>query len=156
MWPFAHRDRPLQLRVFGSFSPLVPSCNYTFGSQEKKEKKKSRTSCAPFALGTHPCRAERCLFQPIIPPTAKRRPHFLWSYEIFTCSELINSSCRLSSHQPQHRNSLDKEGGLKAFSRGAGDSFLAYHSSWVFRRGVDDQMPETQMKGRNSALCSLL
>lgn len=157
MWPFAHKDRPLQLRVFGSFSPLVPSCNYTFGSQEKKrKKKKSRTSCAPFAPGTHPCRAQRCLFQPIIPPTATRRPRFLRSYEIFTCSEPINSSRRLSSHQPRHRNSLREEGGLEAFSGRAGDSFRALHSSWALGRDVADQKPETRVQGRSSALCSLL
>lgn len=58
---------------------LVPSCNYTLGSQRKKkkgegEKKKSRTSCASFALGTHPHRADRCLFQPIIPPAQPSSP----------------------------------------------------------------------------------
>lgn len=139
------------------FPPLSPPAIIHWDLRKKKgKKKKSRTSCAPFAPGTHPCRAQRCLFQPIIPPTATRRPRFLPSYEIFTCSEPINSSRRLSSHQPRHQNRLREEGGLEAFSRRAGDSFRALHSSWALGRDVADQKPETRAQGRSSALCSLL
>lgn len=76
MWPFAHRDRPLQLRVFSSFSPLSPPAIIHSDLRKKRKKKKSRTSCAPFALGTHPCRADRYLFQPIIPPYCNVPPPF--------------------------------------------------------------------------------
>lgn len=109
--------------------PLVLSCNYTFGSQEKKEKKKNLGQVVhPLPWGPIPAGQTATSFSPLFPPTAMCHPHFLCSYEIFLCSELINSSRRLLSHQPLHRNSLHKEGGLKTFSRGAGDSFLACHS----------------------------
>lgn len=139
MWPFAHRDRPLQLRVFGSFSPLSPPAIIHSDLRKKKEgdkkKKKSRTSCAPFAPGTHPCKADRCLFQPIIPPSAVRRPRFLCSYEIFTCSELVNSSLRLSSHQPLQRNSLHEEGGTQDLFQGSWRQFSCLPRLLGFREG---------------------
>lgn len=77
--------------------PLVSSCNYTFRSQAKK-KKKSRTSCAPFALGTLPGGQPAISFSPFF-PGCRAPPRFLRSYENVTCSGLINSSRLLSSHQ---------------------------------------------------------
>lgn len=71
MWPFAHRDRPLQLRVFSSFSPLSPPAII---HSDLRQKKKSRTSCAPFALGTPPRRAACYLFQPILPWLPRAAP----------------------------------------------------------------------------------
>lgn len=96
---------------------LVPSCNYTFGSQKEKKRgeKKSRTSCASFALGTHPHRADRCLFQPIIPPSTTLLPRLLCTWGTFLCLELTNSSHCLSSHQPQHPNSCHEEGAGSLF-----------------------------------------
>lgn len=132
MWPFAHRDRPLQLRVFGSFSPLSPPAiiHLNLRKKKKKEKKKSRTSCAPFALGTIPAGQTAASFSPLFPCSTMRRPCFLCSYEISTCSELINSSRRLPSPQRPRPRSRRREGGLRTFSRGAGDSFLACHGFW--------------------------
>lgn len=97
MWPFAHRDRPLQLRVFSSFSPLSPPAIIHSDLRQKK-KKKSRTSCAPFALGTLPGGQPAISFSPFF-PGCRAPPRFLRSYENVTCSGLINSSRLLSSHQ---------------------------------------------------------
>lgn len=125
MWPFAHRDRPLQLRVFSSFSPLSPPAIIHSDLRKKRKKKKNLGQVVhPLPWGPIPAGQTATSFSPLFPPTAMCRPHFLCSYEILLCSELINSSRCLLSHQPLHRNSLHKEGGLKTFSRGAAGSCL--------------------------------
>lgn len=103
--------------------PLLQLYIQISGKKGKKKKNLGQV-VHPLPWGPIPAGQTATSFSPLFPPIAMCRPHFLCSYEILLCSELINSSRCLLSHQPLHRNSLHKEGGLKTFSRGAAGSCL--------------------------------
>lgn len=138
--------------------PLLQLYIRISGKKKKGIKKKKNLGQVvhPLPWGPIPARQTAASFSPLFPPPQCAAPvsSVVMKFLRVQSWRTARAVCRHAS--PCNETASTRKGGLKTFSRAAGDSFLACCGSWVFGRDLAYRMPEIKVKGINSALCCLL